>query len=257
MNINPIQNNNQNTTSFKMNLKFENRATRELFKKGLKDLYETCVPKARAEYFGDNPFNAEKMILALQKRFRQMTKEVGGTVRITEDTTPKPSYFTSDSFKLHFTDNRGKKYIHPGTIGVNDFKPFPTIDQGKPYSSAVKMVLAQISDAIALAGNGDGKNNIVHTLLQKIYSEEKPFASRISLEELRKFMDNRPNQNLIKTFDKLPLKGALSEEFIINPLKSNPKREIIYLNPDFKELKKISRDLKINPKDFSTKKIDG
>lgn len=168
MNITPIQNNNQNTTAFKMNLKFESFRTRKLFERDLNRFYNQCVPAAKEKIFGNEPYSPKKAVLKLQRRFSIMTENVKGTVKIARHKTEKPTVNKDLYYNFICTDMNGKTYksLHPSLASSSI--PNEICDKGQPYRSAVSLIVACIADSVAHSGVGYGKGNWAMTLYEGI-----------------------------------------------------------------------------------------
>lgn len=185
MNITPIQNNNQNKTSFKMNLKCADEATENALKKGMEQFYNGCLPEVRQEIFGNKPLNSDKLYKNLQNAFEKMTKKIHGTTTIKKAEPSKNECIKDDYFTHSYTDPSGKeiesnnrtlpfKYLpNPLCDNKSQFKYWlnKLFDNKSQFKPAVTTILADLSDLTAKTGVGFGKENKFHQLFEKLIGE--------------------------------------------------------------------------------------
>lgn len=166
MNITPIQSNRNGSPAFKMNLTFKNPETRELLKKDMEKFYNSCVPSARDNFFGKEPLDPEKIISSLQIKFSEITGKVHGNAEIETVNADKPA--VGVFFKVNFTNKKGDTYYSSDKFTTRNILPNNLFDDDKPYNSAVKSIVAKISDSIAISGVGHRKENKINSLLDHL-----------------------------------------------------------------------------------------
>lgn len=169
MKITPVQKNRNESPAFKMNLTFKNPKTRELLKRDVEKFYNSCVPSARDNFFGTEPLDPEKIISSLQMKFNEMTGKVHGNAEIEMVNADKPT--VGVFFKVNFTDKKGKTYYSSDKFMTRNILPNSLFDDDKPYKSAVKSIVAKISDSIAVSGVGHHKENKINSLLDHLRFE--------------------------------------------------------------------------------------
>ncbi len=160
---------NQGHPSFQMKLKCNKGSdARKVFDAGIKDFYDECFPVYRMNYFEEKPLDVNLHFKRLKNAFEKITNQVKDeTVEIVVDKSAPA--LSNDCVRLRYTDKRGLTFLSERPIRVSDFTSNKGLDNGKPYTSAAKRILANITDAAACKGiPGNNENSNAYVLLKNM-----------------------------------------------------------------------------------------
>jgi len=130
----------------------------------MSDFYSECVPAAREEIFGKGPFNFEKIYGGFKEAVEKATEKIDGDIRLFMGKNDKkhPELIYNTNNKVYSDPN------YPDRVWRTDIFPDALVDNGKPFSSATRGIVARISCAMAKNGHGYGENNPFHMLHEEI-----------------------------------------------------------------------------------------
>lgn len=152
----------QQHPAFKMKITCKKRyGALDLIRKEIADIYKQATPETKKIYFGDKPLNVSEIYKGFQTAFDEMTKGYGKKAQIIK------ASLNDNKLNILFTDSKGREYRSNNDFLVTGLLPNSLFDKGTPYSSSVKMIVADLADTVA-KNFGYGPKNEMGTLFRKM-----------------------------------------------------------------------------------------
>lgn len=120
----------------------------------------------------------------LKASFDRTTRNINGTVNLTP--IFKEDKSAPDSFELMYTNTTGKEFFSPDSpeITLKDLLPHKVLDEGKPFSYAVILIVASTADMMTKSGVCS-ENNVFKNLAKTLRGVTNPTersAAELALE---------------------------------------------------------------------------
>lgn len=128
-----------------------------VIKQEIMDSYEKCVPEARIRFYDSAtiPPDPQKIWEGLVKAFEETTEKIPGVVELI---IPKDKTYTAG---IKYTSGE-ETFITPSMIEIFNgrfLRPDKQFDKGKPYTTAIHDICANIAATVAKIHGDDAKKN--------------------------------------------------------------------------------------------------